>query len=330
MKSWQADLLIFLAALIWGVSYVFTYWGLSAAPPATLLLLRFLVGLAITCLVFGKYLSGIDRKMLRQGLLLGSLFGMGYLLQSYAIQFTDISKASFITSLVLPATPIVSYFVLRKAITVWNVLGVLLAICGVALLVEISIENLFGSLKLGDFFALASIPFWAFYMNYIDIFTSDKEGLPNTGRMLALQFCGAIPVLLTAMLLFETSLFPQLLDVLSRGVDPELADKVKVTLGKGVHFSDPNLWISILFNGLLASFVLTLIQTSAQKYTTPVRAMLIFQFEPITATIASYFLIEPYFTFGMGVGAAFILCGVLLSELGPLLISAKYNKDIPS
>ena len=323
MKSWQADLLIFLAALIWGVSYVFTYWGLSAAPPATLLLFRFLVGLLITLLVFGRYMFGIDRVMLRQGLILGSLFGTGYLLQSYAIQFTEISKASFITALVLPATPIVSFFVLHKRISAWNIFGVLIAICGVSLLVEVDFGNLFSSVKLGDLFALISIPFWAFYMNYIDIFTSDKEGTPNTARMLALQFCGAIPVLLAAMFLFEMNLFPQIVDAISRGVGPEFAENVKATLGKGIHFSNPNFWVSILFNGILASFALTLIQTAAQKYTTPVKAMLIFQFEPITATAVAFFLIEPYFTAWMGLGAMVIICGVLLSELGGMIFAKK-------
>jgi len=44
-----------------------------------------------------------------------------------------------------------------------------------------------------------------------------------------------------------------------------------------------NLISSLAFNGILASFLVTIIHTSVQRYTTPVKAALIFSLEPIVA-----------------------------------------------
>lgn len=143
MKSWQAESLIFVAACIWGLSYIFTAIGLQFTSPGILLSLRFGTALLVTFVFFGCLsLRGIRMKTLLRGMFLGSLFGGGYLLQNYAVNFTDISKAAFITALVLPATPFVSWLLIRKPITIWNIFGVIIALTGVYLLVDPKFETI--------------------------------------------------------------------------------------------------------------------------------------------------------------------------------------------
>lgn len=308
MKSWQAEFCIFIAALIWGLSYVFTAEGMHYASPALFLLIRFAAALLITFIFFGcMSMTTLKAKTWRRGLFLGSLFGGAYLLQTYAINFTTIPKASFITAMVLPAVPFVSLFLLKKPITIWNILGVILALFGIYLLVNPEFKNI----QIGDIIALCSVPLWAFYLNYIDIYTTEMEEDADTSKMLMLQFLGALPVLLAVVLVFESGLF-------GKPLHPDL--------GKGFLWNAPDLWkyfVCLAYLALLGSFALTFLQTAAQKYTTPVKAMIIFQFEPIVATIAAVLYYREAFDLRMGLGCATILVAVLLSELGPMIFAKR-------
>jgi len=311
MKSWQAECLIFVAAAIWGLSYVFANEGMEFSSPALFLFIRFFLALCITFFFFGCLsLRTLKAKTWRRGLFLGALFGGAYLLQTYSIRFTDIPKAAFITALVLPATPFVSLFLLKKPITIWNIIGVVLAVFGVYLLVDPDLQT-FKNVQAGDIIALCSVPLWALYLNYIDIFTTEMEEDADTSKMLMLQFLGAIPVLLLAMLLFETGFGINL-------NNPEMT--------KGFLWNAPDLWkffVCIAFLAILGSFVLTFLQTAAQKYTTPVKAMIIFQFEPIIATItAVWFYNEAFGAKAIG-GCVVILMAVMISQLGPMIVPRK-------
>ncbi|GHT16458.1 membrane protein [Planctomycetales bacterium] len=318
MKTWQADFLIFIAAVLWGLSYVFAAEGMVFASPALFLLIRFGLALLITFFFFGSMsLRTLKKKTWQRGLFLGMLFGGAYLLQTYAINFTTIPKASFITALVLPTVPFVSWFLLKKPIAVWNILGVVLAMLGIYFLVNPDLRE-FTNVQAGDIIAFCSIPLWAFYLNYIDIFTTEMEEDADTSKMLMLQFLGAIPVLLFVTIVFESGwvLAP---------LHPDL--------GKGFVWNAPDLWkfaICMGYLALLGSFALTFIQTAAQKYTTPVKAMVIFQFEPIIATISAILFYYYYLgdadaapTISMGIGCVIILTAVLISELGPMLVRRK-------
>ncbi|MDR0521954.1 MAG: DMT family transporter [Planctomycetaceae bacterium] len=311
MKSWQAECLIFIAAAIWGLSYVFVNEGMNFASPALFLTIRFALALLITFFFFGCLsLRTLKPKTWLRGLFLGMLFGGAYLLQTYAIKFTDIPKAAFITALVLPATPFVSLFLLKKPITVWNIAGVILAVFGVYLLVDPDLRA-FTNIRAGDVIALCSVPLWAFYLNYIDIFTSEMEEDADTPKMLMLQFIGALPVLLAAVLLFESPF----------GINLHNDE-----MTKGFLWNAPGLWkffLCIGFLSLLGSFVLTFLQTAAQKYTTPVKAMIIFQCEPIIATVTSVWFYNETFGIKSVCGCCVILTAVLISELGGMIFQRK-------
>jgi drug/metabolite transporter (DMT)-like permease len=313
MKPLHAEFLIFIAAIIWGLSYVFVKEGLFFASPALFLLIRFSAALLITFFFFGCLsLKTLKWKTWRRGLFLGALFGGAYLLQTYAVNFTTITKASFITAMVLPAVPFVSWFLIKKPITIWNIFGVILALVGIYFLVDPDFRE-FKNIQAGDFIALCSVPLWAFYLNYIDIFTTEMEEDASTAKMLMLQFLGAIPVLLLVTIVFETNIF----------ISPLHED-----LGKGFLMNSPDLWkffVCLGYLALLGSFALTFLQTAAQKYTTPVKAMILFQFEPIIATVAAVWYYQDMFNFKMGLGCAVILLAVIVSELGALIFTRKNN-----
>jgi drug/metabolite transporter (DMT)-like permease len=302
MKVWQADLAIILAGTIWGMSFIFTRWGLDNCSPALFLLLRFLLALVVSVALFWRHLKGLGRKTFSQGVILGLFMGGGFLLQNYSVNFTEVPRAAFIAAMTLPAIPLVSFILFREKVKINNLLGIILALIGLYLLLDPS----FNGLNSGDIIALISVPLWALYLIYINKFTEGSQEEHLTSRLLVSQFIGAIPLVLLAVIFFESGAFSALHPDLVKG----LTLTTKFTVG-------------LLFCALLASIGIVFIQTACQKYTTPVQAMLCFQFEPITATIGAYFILNEAISFKAGVGAAIIILGVLVSEIGALILAAR-------
>ena len=302
MKVWQADLAIIGAACIWGMSFIFTRWGLDDCSPALFLLCRFGLALAVSLAFFGRFLKGLDRQTVRQGLILGFFMGTGYLLQTYSVNFTDVSRAAFIAAMTLPAIPIVSFILFREKIKSHNLIGVIMALVGLYLL----LDPQFSGLRSGDIIALLSVPMWALYLIYINVYTEGREGFEFTARLLILQFIGAIPLVLLTVIVFETGLIPPL----------------HQDLGKGLTVTG-HFVAGLLFCATVASIGIAFIQTACQKYTTPLQAMLCFQFEPVSATVAAVLLLGEEIGLMAAVGALVIIAGVLASELGGLWLARK-------
>ena len=76
---------------------------------------------------------------------------------------------------------------------------------------------------------------------------------------------------------------------------------------------------SFLFNGILASFVLMIVHTYFQRFTSPVKAALIFSLEPIFASVFAIIFVNEILNNREYIGAAILILGVLTSELGPLI-----------
>ncbi|MDR2455701.1 MAG: DMT family transporter [Deltaproteobacteria bacterium] len=303
MKPWQADLAIVGAAAIWGMSFIFTRWGLTDCSPALFLVARFGLALAVSLLLFGGKLAGMPRATLRRGFILGVLMGGGYLLQTYSVNFTEVSRAAFIAALTLPAIPVMSFILFRQKLRLNNAVGIALALLGLYLL----LDPRFSGFRIGDLMALVSVPLWALYLIYINIFTEGIDEPHLTARLLLTQFLGALALVAVFTLIFESGfILPPLHPDLGKGLKPT-----------GLF------WAGLTYCALLASIGIVFIQTSCQKYTTAVQAMLCFQLEPVTATAGAFLLLGEQVGLKAVIGAAVIILGVLASELGGMLGSKK-------
>ena len=76
---------------------------------------------------------------------------------------------------------------------------------------------------------------------------------------------------------------------------------------------------SILYAGILSGGLAFVLQIYAQKNITPAPAAIIFSLEGVFATIAAWFLLSQILDFNNILGCFFILCGVLISQLLPLM-----------
>ena len=81
---------------------------------------------------------------------------------------------------------------------------------------------------------------------------------------------------------------------------------------------------SILYAGILSGGFAFVLQIYAQKNITPAPAAIIFSLEGVFATIAAWYILNQILDINNLLGCFFILSGVLLSQLLPL-IKKKYS-----
>jgi drug/metabolite transporter (DMT)-like permease len=83
-----------------------------------------------------------------------------------------------------------------------------------------------------------------------------------------------------------------------------------------LHWS-VNVWVALAVTSLLATALAFLIQTWAQRWSSPTRTALIFSLEPVFAWLTSYLVAGEVLSHRGMAGAALILAGILIVELKP-------------
>jgi drug/metabolite transporter (DMT)-like permease len=297
LKPWKAESLLLLVTLIWGATFTFTKVGLDDCSPFFFIFLRFSIALVLSVLIWGKYLLKIDRKTFRHGFVLGTFFAAGFVLQTLGLELTTVTKSAFITGMTVVITPFVFKFVIKKKVGFYQKIGVIIATVGLWIFTNPTIDNI----NLGDVLTLISALFWALYITYVDIYTKEITEFAKTVQIVMMQFVVAIPVGLIGHFLFETNSFRFVLS--------------------------SNLIWALLYNGIIASVFLTLIHTSVQKYSTPVKAALIFTLEPVFASIIAMIWLSESFATIEAVGAAILFIGVLFSETGEYIFKPSIAND---
>jgi drug/metabolite transporter (DMT)-like permease len=298
VKSWQAELFLFFVCFIWGATFLFTKLGLEDCPPSLFLIFRFSIALILSLVFFGHHLKHLDKQTLINGTILGSIFGIGFLLQTYGLKYTSVSKSAFITGMTVPFTPFVFWFIRRKKIQFWSIIGVVIASLGLLIFTNPEFDNI----NFGDFLTLLSAICWAFYMTFMDKFTKGKSGFSLTAILVIFHFLASTPLAVIAFFMLEYS-----------------------TLHLNIS---TNLITGLAFNGILASFAVTFIHTGFQRFTTPVKAALIFSLEPIIANVLAIIVINEILNSREYLGGAILFIGVLASEFGGVVFKFLKRKLI--
>jgi drug/metabolite transporter (DMT)-like permease len=271
---------------IWGGTFLFTKIGLQLTSPALYVILRYTIALLICLIFFGKNLRGLSRHVIISGFVLGLFFSGGFLLQTIGLKYTTVSKSAFITGVSVVLTPIAYWMVERRKIGFWQIAGVFIVSIGLWLFTNPEFNNI----NLGDALTLLSTILWALYITYMNVFTKGRTSFIETSQLVMMQFIAALPVVIIYFLLFESS--------------------------HAFLIVNNALLISLAYNGILASFFLTLLHTSVQRYTTPVKAALIFSLEPIIASLLAFIFMREILDSIELLGAAILIIGIIISETG--------------
>lgn len=297
MPSWKAELMLLLMTVIWGATFLFIKLGLDYTGPFLYLIMRFSIAIFLTLIVFWNKLNFKDTDLLKNGLLLGAIFGVGFILQTKGLEYTSIQKSAFITGLTVVITPFTFKLLSKRDILLFSKIGVVIAFAGLYIFTDPD----FNDINRGDVYTFLSTFCWATFIPLLDKFTNENKTKNLTINLVFLQLVAMLIVATIGYFAFEYK--------------------------NSFIIWDMNLVISVLFNGILASFVLMFIHTNFQKYTTPVKAALIFSLEPIFAAGFALIFLGEYLSRLEFIGAIVLFAGVLVSELGqPILKMLKIGK----
>lgn len=279
MTQRKADLLIALISMAWGSSYLCMKIGLGGLGVFNLIALRFGIAFIVTAIIFIKHVIKVNLKTLCYSAILGFLlFGL-FTFLIIGLKTTTASSAGFLTS-----TSVVFVFILQVIISREKpqfpiAAGVVLTICGIALL---TIKKSF-SLGTGSALCILGAFFYACHIIITNNFTRKAEGLLL--GIFQLGFASLYGLIFS--MIFEKPTLPQ----------------------------NSTEWIAVLVLALVCSAFGFVAQPVAQRYTTAERTGIIFSLEPVFSAVFGYIFLHEIMSYKGYIGAIFVLCGVLLSSI---------------
>lgn len=299
-RRWHAELILLGITLIWGGTFALVKGALALIPPFLFTALRFLLALLVLLLLWRGSFHRWEPRTVRAGAMLGILLAGGFLLQTLGLLFTTASRSAFITGATVVVVPLLQLLLQRRQVLFWEWLGAVTALFG---LWQLSSPHLSG-LNIGDALTAVSTLCWAFYIVALDALTRPLLGsLGSSVQLTLLQFA------VTAGGAF-----------LAHGLTAPLFSF------SAAWWESPIVWLALGYSAILASVVATLAQTHYQRYTTPVRATLIYALEPVfAAAIAAIVLGERLAPHEL-LGAVVLLCGVALSQLPRMRLSGVFQR----
>ena len=281
-----------LCTLIWGTTFIAQDTGMDDIGPFTFNAVRFFIGfLAIIPLVFlfefKKFKSEFKSDTKTFGILsflIGLSLFLGSALQQVALLYTDVANAAFFTIFYVPMVPIIIFLFKQQSIhwSVWP--SVILCLIGGYLLTNFQDATV----RLGDNLVVLGALFWSTHIIFTGMIIK-KYNLPLT--------LGAIQTLIVALFSFIIA------SIYEEFIYSNILKEIN----------------SILYAGILSGGFAFVLQIYAQKNISPAPAAIVFSLEGVFATIAAWILLSQILDINNLIGCLFILFGVLLSQLMPIL-----------
>ena len=293
-KQLFSNICLIVAALIWGTAFVAQTTGMEHIGPLTFTNLRFLIGgfivLPLAVKEIPNFKKSLNKKLIIIILLTGLSLLMGTYLQQYALQYTKIGNAAFLTILYVPFVPIISRFILKKRIH-WSI-WVSVSICLVGSY-YLTVGNSFEA-QFADFLVVVCAIFFALHCILIDEYFE----IVNAPFTLATsQFLLCFFYSLPFVFIFE---------------DPSL---------KGIYME----LFELLYVGVMSSGIAYTLQIFGQRYVKPSTAAITFSLEGVFGSLAAWIILSQMLTTTQIFGCFLILLGVLTAQLIPLI-----NKEAAS
>lgn len=287
MESGKAkyNLLLLLAAMIWGGAFVAQSAGMEFIGPFTFNGIRF--GLGSVCLLpvvlFSSKKSGVRiahkfKSAWIPGLVTGSVLFMCAFLQTLGITYTTVGKAGFITGLYIVFVPVAGIFLKHSnSFKVWLSVGV--AAIGLYLL---CVQGDFSIAK-GDLLVLASAVLCAAQILLVDRFSKSADVF----TFAFMQSATSSILSVAAALTFEGISFAHVLQAA----------------------------VPIIYSGVFSVAIAFTLQIKGQKHAKPSHASLIMSMEAVFAALAGWALLGEHMALKEFFGCMLMLGGMLITQI---------------
>ena len=291
MKSIElkADILMLIAALIWGFAFVSQRLGMETMGPHLFNGVRFLIGSLSLLPVIWYYsrkpkktdrTEKSNKKLVFAGVIAGLFLFGGMTFQQVGLIHTTAGKAGFITGMYVFFVPLIGIFFGQKTrLGTW--LGACIALVGLYLL---SIRSDF-SLSEGDTLILICAIFFAGHVLVIGYLAKRVDVL----KLSLIQY------LTTGTLSMIVALFTE-----------------QITL----HMISLTI-LPLLYAGVMSTAVAYTLQVVAQQHAHSSHAAIILSLEGAFAVLGGWLLLDEQLPLKGVIGCALMLVGMLISQLTP-------------
>ena len=277
-------LIIIVATVIWGSSFVIVKDVTGSITPAWILALRFSAASAIMAVaLLGRRRVYFEKTHVAYGLLFGIAMFLAYYLQTVGITDTTPGKNAFLTGTYCVIVPFLAWAVTRKRPNRYNIAAALLCIAGIGF---ISLDgNL--SIRFGDAMTLACAFFYAVHIVLVSMFSKGRDIFVLT----MWQFIGVAACSLVVGLVGEPL--------------PAWADL------------PAECWASLAYLAVACTALALLFQNIGQAHLPPATASLLLSLEAVFGVAFSVALGTEELSVRIVVGFALVFAAILVSEVLP-------------
>ena len=297
------DLGLLFVAIVWGCTFVPVQRALHSGDVFSFLFWRFLAASIFTYLACLRFGVKFDRGTIGRGVFCGLMLFCDFSCQTIALDYALSSTVAFILGLNVVIVPFLMLAFFGKKVGASAFGGAVVALLGLYFLSGASGVVGFG---IGERLTLVSAFAYALHI----VFTGVCARKSNLYGFVIVQFiCVCVCALIAAVF----------------APHAEFEGEIKV-LGNLIFSPSFDFVFALVLTSIFATVAAFVIQTMAQnRGVSEIKTVLIFALEPVSAGIMGYAFGEKLSALQI-LGAALILAGILLSELGGLL-GAKFAKD---
>ena len=277
-------ILIIIATIIWGSSFVIVKDVTNQLPPAWILAVRF----TAAALIMGVALLGrrrlyIEKSHVGYGLLFGLAMFMAYYLQTVGITDTTPGKNAFLTGTYCVIVPFLAWALLRRKPNRYNLVAAFLCIVGVGF---ISLDGDL-AIRFGDAMTLACACFYALHIILVSRFAEGRDVYVLT----LWQFVGVAVCSVIVGLIAEPA--------------PTWSEL------------SPECWASLAYLAVACTTLALLFQNIGQAHLPPASAALLLSLEAVFGVAFSVALGAEELTVRVVIGFALVFIAIVVSEVLP-------------
>lgn len=247
-------LLLFLASIIWGTSFIVIKETLHYIAAPELILTRFIIATSILLILSYKHISRINHVFTKDSIILGVILSIAYIASTVGVGMTSASNATFLASLTIIFVPLLERLWFRHKLHKNTIAASIIVLVGVLLLTEtVTLQ-----INLGDILLILTALVMSFQFSITE----------NVSKHMEIR-----PLLLGEFII--VTLVSGLFSLMDGAINLP---------------SSPQALLPLLYLGIFPTLVTYMIITSAEKYIEDTEVAIILSFQGIFALVATVLL----------------------------------------
>lgn len=271
---------LLLATAAWGSTFVVTKGALDELAPATFLVWRFGIAALVLVVVSTRRVRALSRTDRWRAVVLGVWLGVGFLLQTTALQHTSAGMSGFLTGSSVVMVPVLASIFFAGRVTAQGWVAVALSAAGLALL------------------------------------TSTPGTALDTGALLTLAGALAFAGHITSLSAWATPSNAVGVTTVSVVVAAALSAAWALPSGQLALPSTPDAWVAVLWVALVATCLGLAVQAWAQGALSATSAAVIMTMEPVFAALLAVLVAGEVLTTVGWLGGLLVVVAMGTAEIG--------------